>query len=45
MYNTMNGSNVADKLGLGPETRELKLGSSFTSGGRGQQGGSFHSVR
>lgn len=45
MYNTMSGGNVADKLGLGSEVRELKFGSSFTSGGRGQQQGSFHSVR
>ncbi|ODN05918.1 Ell-associated factor Eaf [Orchesella cincta] len=45
MYNTMNGVNVADKLKLDPEVRELKFGSSFTSGGRNQQQGSFHSVR
>ncbi|CAL8095968.1 unnamed protein product [Orchesella dallaii] len=45
MYNTMSGVNVADKLGLDSEVRELKFGSSFTSGGRNQQQGSFHSVR
>jgi len=41
----MSGVNVADKLGLDSEVRELKFGSSFTSGGRNQQQGSFHSVR
>jgi ELL-associated factor len=37
----VNGDNMADKLGLGPEVRELKLGPSFTS----SRGESFHTLR
>ncbi|PSN43936.1 hypothetical protein C0J52_03776 [Blattella germanica] len=39
--NGVNGDNMADKLGLGPEVRELKLGPSFTS----NRGESFHTLR
>ncbi|KAJ9598452.1 hypothetical protein L9F63_010848 [Diploptera punctata] len=41
-HNVTNGENMADKLGLGSEIRELKLGPSFTNS-RG--GDSFHTLR
>ena len=41
-HNGMNGENMADKLGIGPEVRELKLGPSFTSSRGGE---SFHTLR
>lgn len=38
----MNGpATVSDKLGLGPEVRELKFGDSFANG----RGTGFHTVR
>lgn len=37
----MNGKIMADKLGLGPEIRELKLGSSFAN----SKGTAFHTLR
>lgn len=37
----MNGKIMADKLGLGPEIRELKLGSSFSN----SKGSGFHTLR
>jgi hypothetical protein len=39
--NGVNGDNMANKLGLGPEVRELKLGPSFTN----SRGDSFHTLR
>ncbi|XP_069702975.1 ELL-associated factor 1 [Periplaneta americana] len=39
--NGVNGDNMADKLGLGREVRELKLGPSFTN----SRGNSFHTLR
>jgi len=36
----MNGGTAMEKLGLGPEVRELKFGQSFAG-----KGGSFHTVR
>lgn len=36
----MNGTSMAEKLGLGPEVRELKLGPSFTN-----RGTAFHTLR
>uniref|UniRef100_A0A1B6KXZ0 Ell-associated factor Eaf n=1 Tax=Graphocephala atropunctata TaxID=36148 RepID=A0A1B6KXZ0_9HEMI len=37
----MNGNSMADKLGLGPEVRELKLGPTFSN----SQGTAFHTLR
>lgn len=37
----MNGTNMAEKLGLGQEVRELKLGPSFTN----SRGTAFHTLR
>uniref|UniRef100_A0A1B6D330 Ell-associated factor Eaf n=1 Tax=Clastoptera arizonana TaxID=38151 RepID=A0A1B6D330_9HEMI len=37
----MNGKTMADKLGLGPEVRELKLGPTFTN----NKGTAFHTLR
>lgn len=37
----MNGTSMAEKLGLGPEVRELKLGPSFTN----SRGTAFHTLR
>jgi hypothetical protein len=47
MYNAVNGKGLtvsADNLGLDSEVRELKFGSSFNQGSKGQQG-SFHTIR
>lgn len=44
MFNNTNGATFAEKLGLDSEVRELKFGSSFTPGNRGQSGG-FHSIK
>lgn len=41
-HNGMNGENMANKLGIGPEVRELKLGPSFTNSRGGE---SFHTLR
>uniref|UniRef100_A0A1B6FRT3 Ell-associated factor Eaf n=1 Tax=Cuerna arida TaxID=1464854 RepID=A0A1B6FRT3_9HEMI len=37
----MNGNSMADKLGLGPEVRELKLGPTFSN----SEGTAFHTLR
>jgi len=47
MFNAVNGNGatVTEKLGLDSEVRELKFGSSFNQGSKGQPQGGFHTIR